>query len=142
MKRKLILSFLVVGCLLSGPAAAKLSTGNHFQEWHNKQLQLSKTITQQEVISQTVVQMFDFANWIEEMAQLIDEQLDVSELVSSRSIEMNEYADMQQGRVQATKSTVHTNELEVFAEEQKEELPTVMEEELAKYFESEFLNRE
>lgn len=142
MIRKLGISLLAVSCLFAGPAAANLDSADLFSKWYDKQFAEGESSVQQQLITHTVVSWFHWADWSDGLDQMITDQLDVTELILLRSDEMNDYAESQMHRIQSVKESLHTNELDAFTSTQKESLPDDMEDELAEYFKTEFLNGE
>lgn len=142
MKRKLGISVIVAGCLFAGPAAANLDSADLFSKWYHKKFSIAESSIQKEVFSHTVTNWFHWAEWSEELDQMITDQLNVTDLIFLKSDEMNDYAESQMHRIQTVKESLHTNELDAFTSTQKESLPVDMEDELAEYFKTEFLNGE
>lgn len=142
MKRKLGISLVAAGCLFAGPVAANLDSADLFSSWYDEQFSATESSVQQQLISHTVVTWFHWADWSGELNQKITDQLDGTDLIRLKSDEMSDYADKQMHRIESVKESLHTNELDTLTAIQKESLPDEMEEELADFFKTEFLNGE
>lgn len=142
MKRKFIVSFFVACCVFTGPVAADLDSAEHFNQWYQKQFASSESFIQKDLITHTVITAFEWADWTKEMDVKIQEQLDVTDLITTKSERMKEYADQQKNRIEEAKNSLHMNEIDALISERKENLPAEMEDELASYFKTEFLTGE
>ena len=142
MIKKLIVSFSLATVVFAGPAAANLDSSLLFKNWYKGQWNASTSDMNKEVLTHSITAGINWLNWLQEMDATIASKLDMSELISSTSYQMDAYADAQADRLEEAKRLLHMNELEAFEEERRQHLPDEMESELEEYFKTEFLNGE
>lgn len=142
MIKKLIVSFSLATVVFAGPAAANLDSSVLFKNWYKGQWNASTSDVNKEVLTHSITAGINWLNWLQEMDATIASKLDMSELISSTSNQMDAYVDAQADRLEEAKRSLHMNELEAFEAERKQNLPDEMESELEEYFKTEFLNWE
>lgn len=142
MIKKFVVSFTLATIVFAGPAAASLDSSVLFKNWYKGQWNDTQENITEELESHSFKIGIHWLVWMTKMNQKIASELDMSELISSTSNQMDDYANVQADRLEEAKRSLHMNELEAFEAERKENLPDEMESELEEFFTSQFLNRE